>query len=96
MAKLDSPEDPMSVTYSLLDQRKSIMEFIRDMYHIYRRVKWQQIQNMVMFLWEGFVPTDINHIIVTAMMEHSDSISSDEDGNPSLLEEEMIVNERVI
>lgn len=96
MEKLDTPDDPMSVTYSLLDQRQSIMEFIRDMYHVYRIVKWQQIQNMVTFLWGDFVPTDVNNIITTAMMEYSDSISSDEDGNPSLLEEEMIVNERVI
>lgn len=81
--------------FSLMDQRKSMTEFIHDMYQVYRLIKWQQIQMMVKILWEGFTPTDINQIIVMAMMQYADSITSDEDGNSSVLEEDMIVEERL-
>ncbi|VDI30476.1 Hypothetical predicted protein [Mytilus galloprovincialis] len=87
--------DTESIMYSLMDQRKSMTEFIHDMYQVYRLIKWQQIQMMVKVLWEGFTPTDINQIIVMAMMQYADSITSDEDGNSSVLEEDMIVEERL-
>lgn len=83
--------------YSLIDQRISIAEYIKDMYQIYQSIKWEHILMYANALWEGFEPTDTNDIHALSMIAYSDSFVTDSQTPTygSLLEEEMEVDIRM-